>query len=72
MSAASHLFSGGKRRNVDLEAGERIRFRFPEGNVFRMYMAAPGEEFQEYSDTEQLGSLATITNKKDSAYYTDV
>lgn len=56
---------------LTLEAGERIRFRFLEGNVFRMYMAAPGEEFQEYPTPNSSDHLATITNKKDSAYYTE-
>lgn len=36
-----------------------------------MYMAAPGEEFQEYPTPNSSDHLATITNKKDSAYYTE-
>ena len=56
---------------LTLEAGERIRFRFLEGNVFRMYMAAPGEEFQEYPTPNSSDHSATITNKTDADYYTD-
>ena len=56
---------------LNLEAGERIRFTFLENNVFRMYMAAPGEEFQEYPTPNSSDHSATITNKTDADYYTD-
>lgn len=70
----SSVTSASKDANsvtLTLEAGERIRFTFLEGNVFRMYMAAPGEEFQEYPTPNSSDHLATITEKSDAEYYTD-
>lgn len=56
---------------LTLTQGERIRFTFLEDHVFRMYMAAPGEEFQEYPTPNSSSHTATITNKNDAAYYTE-
>ena len=56
---------------LNLEAGERIRFTFLENNVFRMYMAAPGDEFQEYPTPNSSDHTATITDKSDDEYYTE-
>ena len=70
----SSVTSASKDANsvtLTLEAGERIRFTFLEGNVFRMYMAAPGEEFQEYPTPNSSDHLAKITEKSDAEYYTD-
>ena len=58
----SSVTSASKDANsvtLTLEAGERIRFTFLEGNVFRMYMAAPGEAFQEYPTPNSSEHLAT-------------
>lgn len=35
-----------------MEQGERLRFTFLDENVFRMYMAAPGKDFEKDSDTK--------------------
>lgn len=56
---------------LNLEAGERIRFTFLENNVFRMYMAAPGDEFQEYPTPNSSDHTAAITDKSDDEYYTE-
>ena len=48
VSAVSSVDQNNNEITLTMQQGERIRFTFLENNVFRMYMAAPGEEFQEY------------------------
>ena len=71
VSSVASVSQDANSVTLTLEAGERIRFTFLEGNVFRMYMAAPGEEFQEYPTPNSSDHTATITNKEDAVYYTE-
>ncbi len=71
VSAVSSVDQNNNEITLTMQQGERIRFTFLENNVFRMYMAAPGEEFQEYPTPNSQDHTATITNKTDDAYYTE-
>ena len=52
-----------------MEQGERLRFTFLDNNVFRMYMAAPGKDFQEDPTPNSPEHKATIRTKTDDEYY---
>ena len=52
-----------------MEKGERIRFTFLDKNVFRMYMAAPGKDFQNDPTPNSAEHKATIRAKTDDQYY---
>lgn len=56
---------------LDISTGERVRFTFLKDNMFRMYMAPLGEEFQEYPTPNSSSHTATITNKTDSQFETE-
>ncbi len=71
VSAVSSVDQNNNEITLTMQQGERIRFTFLENNVFRMYMAAPGEEFQEYPTPNSQDHTATITNKTDDSYYTE-
>lgn len=70
VSGVKSIAQDKNKITLTLEQGERIRYTFLENNVFRMYMAAPGEEFQEYPAPNSPSHTAKITNKTDDAYYT--
>lgn len=52
-----------------MEQGERLRFTFLDNNVFRMYMAAPGKDFQDDPTPNSPEHVATIRAKTDDEYY---
>lgn len=56
---------------LDISTGERVRYTFLKDNMFRMYMAPLGEEFQEYPTPNSSSHTATITNKTDSQFETE-
>lgn len=56
---------------LNIATGERVRFIFLEENVFRMYMAPAGEDFQEYPTPNNSSHTATITYKTDAQYETE-
>lgn len=70
VSSVQSVEQDNNKVTLTLAAGERIRFTFLEDHVFRMYMATPGEEFQEYPTPNSSSHTAKITNKTDDAYYT--
>ncbi|WP_278567556.1 discoidin domain-containing protein [Amedibacillus dolichus] len=52
-----------------MEQGERLRFTFLDENVFRMYMAAPGKDFEKDPTPNSPEHKATIRAKTDDQYY---
>lgn len=59
----------GNKVTFTMEQGERLRLTFLENNVFRMYMAAPGKDFQEDPTPNSPEHTATIRAKTDDDYY---
>jgi len=56
---------------LNISTGERLRFTFLKDNMFRMYMAPLGEEFQDYPTPNSSSHTATITVKPDSQFETE-
>ena len=68
LGAVTSATVDGSKVDLTIQTGEKIRFTFLEQNVFRMYMAPEGEEFQEYPSPNSQDHKATITNKTDADY----
>lgn len=68
LGSVASVSKDGNQVTFNITTGERIRFTFLEANVFRMYMAPDGSDFQEYPSPSSKDHTATITAKTDADY----
>ncbi|MGX8850248.1 discoidin domain-containing protein [Amedibacillus sp. YH-ame10] len=68
LGSVASMTKDGNQVTFNISTGERLRFTFLEENVFRMYMAPDGSDFQDYPTPSSKDHTATITAKTDSDY----